>query len=387
MVKNNKKKKFFIITTVPLSLIFFSGQIKILKKEFDVEVVSSSGNRLDVFCKEENVKGHVLEMKREISLIHDIKSLFLFISLFLKEKPDVIHGNTPKAGLLSMISGWLTRVPTRIYYIHGLRYHGAKGLKRKILIVMEKLSCLFATDIFAVSWGVKEVLCNELITSKKINIIGNGSVNGINIDYFVANNQDNLDIRFNYNLTKSDFIFGFVGRIVKDKGINELVHSFKKINEIFPKTKLLLVGDFEEILDPIDLEIKKEIQNNKSIIHVGFQSDIRPFLNIMDIFVFPSYREGFGISLMEAAAMGVPSISTNIIGCNEVIKDGYNGVLIPPKSVNHLYKAMEMLLTDRNKLDDLSKVTRRFVIDRYEQNKLWEETLKAYSKVSNIHSS
>ena len=381
MVHSLKKKKFFIITTVPVSLNFFSGQTQVLKREFDVEVVSGSGIKMDSFCKKEEVKGHVIEMKREISFFSDLKSLLQLVFLFLRERPDIIHGSTPKAGLLSMISGWMTRVPARIYYIHGLRYQGATGIKKKILITMEKLSCFFATDIFSVSTGVKEVLGTDQITVKKINIIGNGSVNGIDIDYFSVKNPDIVDIRDHYNIGKDDFIFGFVGRIVKDKGIHELVHSFLKINKTFVETKLLLVGNYEDLLSPLDKAVKMEIEHNKNIINTGFQHDIRPFLKIMDIFVFPSYREGFGVSLMEAAAMEVPIIATDIIGCNEVIKEGYNGVLVPPKSTEVLMKTMEMLLLNKKKLEDISHVTREFVIDKYEQKELWEKTLEAYCKV------
>lgn len=382
MVKDSKKKKFFIITTIPLSLIFFTGQVQVLKKEFDVEVVSGSGEKLDSFSKNEKVKSYVVEMKREISFINDLKSLLQLVFLFLREKPEIIHGSTPKAGLLSMISGWITRVPTRIYYIHGLRYQGATGIKKKILIIMEKLSCFFATDVFSVSKGVKEVLGTDQITMKKINIIGNGSVNGIDIDYFSVKNTDIIDIHDNYNIGKDNFVFGFVGRIVKDKGINELVNSFLEINKKYGNTKLLLVGNYEELLSPIDKDVKMEIENNQNIITVGFKHDIRPFLKIMDIFVFPSYREGFGVSLMEASAMDIPLISTDIIGCNEIIQDGYNGVLVAPKSTIKLKETMEMLLVDKKKLEYISSVTRKFVIDKYEQKELWEKTLEAYCKVA-----
>ena len=379
---SSKQKKFFIITTIPLSLIFFSGQVQVLKKEFDVEVVSSSGEQLDTFSKNEQVKKHVVEMKRDISFFNDLKSLFQLIFLFLSKQPDVIHGSTPKAGLLSMLSGWVTRIPTRIYYIHGLRYQGAVGIKKKILILMEKFSCFFATDIFSVSIGVKEVLKNEQITMKKINIIGNGSVNGIDADYFSVQNQDINNISAQYHIEKDDFIFGFVGRIVRDKGINELVQSFLEINKIFKHVKLLLVGNYEESLSPIDKTVKIEIEHNQNIISVGFQHDIRPFLKVMNIFVFPSYREGFGVSLMEAAAMNIPIIATDIIGCNEIIKDEYNGIMVPPKSTKDLSEAMLFLFLNKNKLEKMSKVTRKFIIDKYEQKLLWEQTLKAYCKIS-----
>jgi glycosyltransferase involved in cell wall biosynthesis len=375
------KKKLIIITTVPISLSFFKGQIQVLKKKFDVEVLSSFGENLEKICREEDVIGHSIEMKREISLFNDIQSLFALIRFFLIQKPYLIHGSTPKAGLLSMIAAWVTRIPVRIYYIHGLRYHGSKGLKRRILILMEKISCFFATDVFSVSTGVKSVLKEDEITKKEINIIWNGSVNGIDSSCFFSDPSSIKLLKKKYNISDEDFVYGFVGRLVTDKGINELVKAFLKVNAIYSNTKLLLVGNFEDALDPLERKVKNEIETNTSIIYTGYQLDIRSFFNIMDIFVFPSYREGFGISLMEAAAMGVPAISSNIIGCNEIIKDNYNGVLIAPKSVNCLQEAMVSLLESKDTLKNMANVSRQYVIDKYEQVELWSKTLIAYSKL------
>jgi len=375
------KKKLIIITTVPISLSFFKGQIQVLKKKFDVEVLSSFGENLEKICREEDVIGHSIEMKREISLFNDIQSLFALIRFFLIQKPYLIHGSTPKAGLLSMIAAWVTRIPVRIYYIHGLRYHGSKGLKRRILILMEKISCFFATDVFSVSTGVKSVLKEDEITKKEINIIWNGSVNGIDSSYFFSDPSSTKLLKKKYNILDEDFVYGFVGRLVSDKGINELVKAFLKVNAIHGNTKLLLVGNFENSLDPLDKNVQNEIETNTSIIYTGYQSDIRSYLNIMNIFVFPSYREGFGISLMEAAAMRLPAISSNIIGCNEIIKDNYNGVLIPPKSINSLQNAMIFLYESMDILKGMANVSRQYVIDKYEQRELWSKTLIAYSKL------
>ena len=374
------KSKFIIITTIPLSLGFFKGQIQVLKKKFNVELVSSSGSKLDEICRTEKVIGHPIEMAREISIIKDIFSLLKLIKLFIKTKPNVVHGSTPKAGLLSMFAALLTNVPVRIYYVHGLRYEGSLGLKKKILILMERLSCYFATDIYAVSHGIKELLKADGITKKTITLIGNGSVNGIDVDFFSKHHPDVLDFKKKYQINSSNFVFGFVGRLTKDKGIHELIDAFVKVNKIYSNSRLLLVGEFE-IGDPIVEEIKIEIKTNKNIIHVGFQKDVRSFMMMMNVFVFPSYREGFGVSLMESAAMDVPAISSNITGCNEIIKNGYNGILIPSKSVFELYNAMKKMISDINLSARMSKVCRVYVVDKYEQKKLWDKTLVSYCKI------
>ena len=374
------KPKFLLITTVPSSLNFFSGQIQILKKKFDVELISSPDILLDEICEKEMVKGYKVYMKREIAFLNDVLSLISLWKLFLKIKPTIIHGNTPKASFLSIFVGWLCKVPIKIYYVHGLRYQGTTGVKRHFLMLMERLTCIFASHIYAVSFGVKSTIAKDGITKKKVVVIGNGSVNGIDMGYFSQHNLSIPNLKKIYKLSSENFVFGFVGRIVKDKGINELVKAFLKINKLHPKTRLLLVGRFET-QDPIDNNIIDEIKNNKNILNVGFQKDVRPFLKMMNVFVFPSYREGFGVSLMEAAAMNVPAITSNIIGCNEIIEDGFNGVLIPPKSVNDLFKAMENIFSNVKITNDMSKVCRGYVRGKYEQKKLWNRTLKSYHKL------
>jgi glycosyltransferase involved in cell wall biosynthesis len=281
-----------------------------------------------------------------------------------------------------MIASWVCRVPTRVYYVHGLRYQGSIGVKKKILIYMEKISCKLATDIFAVSTGVKEVMYEDGITKKKINIIWNGSINGINSDFFNPDIIEIIDLKEQYSIEKDDFVFGFVGRIVADKGINELVWAFKNLNEFYPDIKLLLVGVFEHSLDPLLPEIKVEIEQNKNIIVVGFQEDVRPFYKLMNLFVFPSFREGFGISLMEAAAMNIPSISSDIIGCNEIIEHNMNGFLIPSKNKEALLEKMKFSIENKDKINVMSTLTRDIILSKFEQKQLWRKTMEIYKQIS-----
>ena len=346
-----------------------------------MSVVSSPGTRLTNFMEEENVPGFPIAMEREISPVLDLLSLFNLIQLFKKEKPAVVHGNTPKGGLLSMIAAYFTRVPVRVYYLHGLRYEGANGLKRKLLMSMEKISCGCATHVYAVSKGVKATLQRDQICSKPIEVIWNGSINGINTDYFDPEAIDNKMEMQKYGFKEEDLVFGFVGRLSGDKGINELVAAFSKLEKKYVNSKLLLVGMFEEQLDPLLPVTIASIQNNERIIHAGFQSDIRPFLKIMDVFVFPSYREGFGVSIMEAQAMGVPVISSDITGCNEIIITGHNGLLIPSKSENSLYAALEKMTLNPALRQDLSKAARPYMKKQYDQQTMWNHTLTSYKKL------
>lgn len=377
------KKKFIILTTIPETFHFFKGQINFLNNVFDVELVSSPGDKLNMVGAAENVVVHPIKMERDISFLKDFISLIKLILLFKKLKPEIVHGNTPKGALLSMLASWFARVPVRIYYIHGLRFEGDTGIKRNILLFMERFTCLLATDIFTVSFGVKENILKNKMTKKEVQVVGNGSINGIDANFYCRENVMEGDLLATYKIPNNTLIFGFVGRLVGDKGINELVSVFKEINKKYTNTKLLLVGWTEDKLDPLQEITKQEIKTNENILAVGAQSDVRPFLKIMNVFVFPSYREGFGVSIMEAAAMNLPVISSDISGCNEIIEDGFNGILVPPKSIESLFNAMELFIKQPEKIMQMSQVTRDRIIKKYNQDYIWKEALVKYQDLLN----
>ena len=377
----DSKPKFFIITTIPLSLMFFKGQITMLKTTFDVRLISSPGELLENAARNEEAKMHAVLMSREIDFFNDTISFFKILKLLIRERPDIIHCNTPKASLLFLIAGFILRVPCRIYYIHGFKYHGAIGLKRKFLKVIEIITCFFASDIIAVSKGVQQEVASDL-TNKEVKIIGNGSINGIDLSQFAVENYDKEQLKQNLGIGSSNYVFGFIGRLVGDKGINELVTAFVKLTANYDDITLLLVGPFEANLDPIKQETRQEIQNNKNILSVGFQEDVKPFLAAMNVFVFPSYREGFGMSLMEANAMNVPAISSNIIGCNEVIEEGINGFLIKSKDETALFNKMESCLLNKSVIEKMSLDCREVIQKKYSQDYVWANSLRTYKEIA-----
>lgn len=375
------KDTFLIITTVPKSLTFYKGQVQVLKSKYNIEVISSPGQKLDAFGELEDVRIHPVLMKREISIFSDLVSLYKLFKLIKKIKPKAVHTSTPKAGFLGTLAAFLNKTPVRIYFVLGLRYEGIRGLKKKFLMLMESLSCRLSTHVFAVSHGIKKTLIENKITSKDILIIWNGSINGIDIQQF------NVDATPNPTIDKSlipegSFIYGYVGRLVGDKGTNELIDAFTQLHQIYPEIRLLLIGDFEDIQDPVSDRTRSLIKNHPAIVYVGSQSNIRPFLKLMDVFVFPSYREGFGMVVMEAAAMKRPVICSDITGCNEIIIDGHSGVLIPPRSTEMLLLAMRSLRTQPELLEKLSTNARASVVQRYEQQTLWKHSLEAYAEIT-----
>lgn len=372
-----QKNKFFLITTVPISLIFFKDQIAQLNKDFDVKIISSPGKELESTAELEGVKYQPLTMKRDISIKNDIISLLKFLYLFAREQPNVIHCNTPKASLLGLLAGFIIRIPVRIYYIHGLRYEGASGTKRKLLIVLEKLSCICATHIIAVSYGIKQKVKNEL-TDKKVSVIHHGSANGMQVEEFLTENYDDSAIRESYDITKQDFVFGFVGRLVADKGINELVYAFNMLEQ--ENVKLVLVGRYEHELDPLSQETLDIIRTNSNILELGFQKDVKKFLAIMDLFVSPSYREGFGLSVLEANLMKVPVLVTSITGYSEIVQEGKNGFFVNPKDTLALFSKMEQFSKSRVSLFAMKQQCYDEVATKYNHKEVLEKALDYYAQ-------
>ena len=370
------KKKVIRIATIPLSLdVLLQGQLKMLNEHYEVVAVSSPGPLLEKVAQREGVRTLAVPMKRKISPFNDLVSLFKLIRLFHREKPWMVHSITPKAGLLTMLAGWICRVPVRIHLFTGLVFPTTTGLKQKILIATDKLTCACATGIIPEGLGVKRDLERFHITSKPLQIIGNGNINGIDLDYFAPTEeveQAAAAIRKEEVTT-----YCFVGRIVGDKGMNELVEAFVQLQQQHPNTRLLLVGPFEEELDPVAPETRRQIENHPHIEWVGWQNDIRPFLLASDVFVFPSYREGFPNVVIQAGAMGLPSIVTNINGSSEIIEEGVNGYIIPSHSPVALLQAMERM-TDPRLRRALVEQARPLVAQRYERKALWKALLQYY---------
>lgn len=373
-------QKIIRTSTIPESLnILLKGQLKFLNSYYNVIAVSGKNNFLTELGSREGVKVYGIDIEREISIFKDIKSLVKLYFYFRKEKPTIVHSITPKAGLLSMIAAKFAGVPIRMHTFTGLIFPTRTGLMQKLLITMDKLLCWAATNIYPEGEGVKQDLLNYKITKKPLKIIANGNVNGIDLKYFSVSQvtaEAKINLKKSLNITNKDFVFIFVGRLVGDKGINELIKAFGKLKK--PSIKLLLVGPFEFKLDPLNAKTLEDIKTNANIISVGFQSDVRPYFAISNALVFPSYREGFPNVVMQSGAMGLPSIVSNINGCNEIILDGENGIIVPAKDSEKLKKAMENMLLDKIYYSKLQANARLFIESRYEQSFVWEALLKEY---------
>lgn len=377
------KRKLFRVTTIPLSLnVLLRNQLKMLNEYYEVVGVSSPGPDLEIVKLREGIRVETLPMMREIKISKDLIALFGMVRLIYKEKPYIIHANTPKASLISMIAGFWAGVPLRIYTITGLRFETESGLKRKILILMEKVTCFFSTHVIAESAGVKKLIEMNGLTSKKAFIIGNGNINGIDINYWkrVHNLSSLQKLKSDLGINDTDFVFVFVGRLVRDKGINELINAFAGIQN--SNLKLLLVGPFEHNLDPLSKETLESIENNPQIISIGFQEDVRSYLNISHALVLPSYREGFPNVLLQAASMELPLISTDVNGAEEVIQEGENGYIVPKYSIIELKNAMIKMIKNYDKFD--KQKCRDHVAHLFSQSNYYPLLLNFYREISNV---
>lgn len=374
------RKKIIRAVTVDKSLGFIAPILPSLKKYYDVQLLSSPGKNIDEMGEQYDIKVHKVYMYRRFSPIQDLKSLYQLIRIFHQEKPYMVHSMTPKAGLLCMLAAWLTRVPKRVHTFTGLIWPTTSGISRRILMMTDWLTCACATHIIPEGQGVLDDL-QKHITRKPMKVLGFGNIQGIDLKKFSRSDEVMVNAE---KLQKKDiFSFLFVGRIVKNKGINELIEAFKQLNKKYPSTRLILVGGYEENLDPLNLDTINEINTNPAIEAVGpkYGNDLLDYYAVSDCFVFPSYREGFPNVVLEAGAMGLPSIVTDINGSREIIIEGKNGIIIPAKDVSALYDSMEHILVDREQREYLASNARDMIAKRYERSFVIKCLLDFYNEI------
>ena len=360
------KLKIIRASTIPLSLnVFCKGELKSLNQKYEVLALSSPGEDLEEVSTREGVRTIAVPMKRRISLVCDLIALFRMIIVIARERPYMVHSMTPKAGLLCMISAWVNRVPVRVHTFTGLVFPTTTGIMRRVLMVTDAITCFCATHVIPEGEGVKNDLLRNGITKKPLRVLGYGNGRGIDMEYYskLRVNGDRLKV-------KEVFTFLFVGRIVGDKGVNELCHAFLRVHDKNPQTRLWLVGEYEEFLDPISDVTKSLIENNQSGIEaVGVKHDdeLLAYYAAADCFVMPSYREGFPNTVLEAGAMELPSIVTDINGSREIIIEGQNGIIIPSRNEDALYTAMLKMMNHTEEHKAMAGRARQMIADRFEQ--------------------
>ena len=363
--------KIIYTSTIPLSLnLFYRGLFRELSQEYEVVALSSPQPELAEVAKREGVKTIAVPMRREIAPINDLITLWRLIHIFRRERPQMVHSMTPKAGLLSMIAARIACVPVRVHTFTGLVFPTSSGLLRQVLMFTDNMTCWCATHIIAEGEGVRNDLQRCGITKKGVSVLGFGNVRGIDLDYYALTpsvKEQAGEIRKRLGIADGTFTFVFVGRIVRDKGIHELIAAFCRLCNEREDVYLLLVGDYEPT-DPLSKYSRELIDRTPNIyVTEEWIDDVRPWYAVADALVFPSYREGFPNVVIEAGAMGLPSIVTDINGSREIIIDGENGVIIPSHDEEALYHAMKGIVMNLKKVKYMGEKTRPLITSRYEQ--------------------
>ena len=363
-----------------MSVGFYEPMIGELQQEgYEVVSVSSPGPELERL-RAKGVRCLEVPMERHIAIQKDIRSLFALIRVFHKEKPFIVHSMTPKAGMLCMVAAWVCRVPRRVHTFTGLVWPTAKGLKRRVLMFTDWLTCFCATHVIPEGQGVKNDLSH--ITKKPMKVLGYGNVKGVDMHRFSLRPEVLQKAAPLKN--KDVFTFIFVGRIVGDKGINELVEAYLRLLKEHSNLRLFLVGNYEMKLDPVSPQTMQCISDTKEISAVGpkYADDLLAYYAASDCFVFPSYREGFPNTVMEAGAMGLPSIVTDINGSREIIVENKNGKIIPSKDVDALYRSMKFMVENEDDRRRMAGNARQMIASRFDQTFVRKCLMDFYNQIS-----
>jgi len=358
-----------------MSLMFLRGQIAHLKRHgYELIAVSSPGEELKRFGKEQDIDVVGVEIPRAIPPLRDTRALAELTSVLRRLRPTIVHAHTPKGGLLGMLAASLARVPVRVYHMRGLPMMTAIGPRRRLLSLTERVSCRAAHQVISVSASIKDIaIAERLCPARKITTLAAGSGNGVDTDRFDPKALDTgarQTTRARYDIPNNALVLGFVGRIVQDKGVVELLDAAEQLFAEFPSLHLLLVGMLEE-KDAVPARVRERLANHPQIHWRGADWNTPPLYAAMDIVALPTYREGFPNVPLEAAAMKLPIVATDIPGCRDAIVHEQTGILIPVRDTTALAGALRRYLTDESLRTRHGESARGRVLAEFRQEAIW----------------
>lgn len=384
-------KLMYIVTVPNTARAFLRGQIEAMKEAgFDVSVVSSPTPLLQEVSLNHGIEVFGVPMAREIKPFQDVRALWQLVKLLREQKPDIINAGTPKAGLLGMVAAWLARVPIRIYQLRGLRLETTSGPKRLALGITERITSRCAHKIVCNSESLrKRYLDLNLAPASKLIVLGHGSSNGINPERFLPNPTllaEAEQLRHQLDIPDNAHILGYVGRFTKDKGIVELIEAYVRVSQVYPETYLLLTGKFEDG-DPVPATTREQILSDGRIRLTGYVNDTAAYYQMMDLLIFPSYREGLPNVPLEAAMAGIPTVGFNATGVVDAVKHGETGLLAPLYDSDALTEAVLKLLNDPELRDHLGKKAQQWVLAHFNQVDVWQRWVEFYYRCLENHAS
>jgi glycosyltransferase involved in cell wall biosynthesis len=375
--------KLVRITTMPISLqLLLKGQMRFMRSQgFDVTMISSDGPEVSAVVEQEGCDHIAVTLTRAITPLQDLKALIKLTRILRKIKPDIVHTHTPKAGLIGLWAAWFAGVPIRLHTIAGLPWVERTGMMRLLLKTIEKITAQAATQVMPNSFVQRDFMLREGIAVHKMKVLGFGSSNGIDTTHFShtpAIEQAAQQLCVDAKLPALGKVWIFVGRIVRDKGIGELMDAFDRHHQVYPDDQLWLVGEEEPQLDPLDEQHAQWLRHHPGIRWWGFQQDIRPYLAASFALVFPSYREGFPNVPLQSGSMGCVLILSDINGCNEIVQHEEDGLLVPVKNSQAIQEAMSFIRNQTEKAELFKHRIRQKIMDRYDQQTSWQLLLVEY---------
>ena len=386
-MNNRPSKKLIRITTIPMALhVLLPGQMRFMSENgFEVVMISADGENLDKVIENEKCRHIIVPMTRKITPLQDLKCLIQLIKIFRKEKPDIVHSHTPKAGLLGMLAARISGIKIRIHTVAGLPLMEESGVKYALLKQIERITYSAANHVWPNSNSLYDFIKeNNLVKENKLKVIGKGSTNGVSSRRF---NKDALDkgflevIKEKFNYDPANIYLLCIGRLVKHKGIVELVNVFLSLKKNNSHLRLILVGVYEASLDPLPDTTVKEILNNPSIINVGWSDDAEYYMGLAHYFVFPSYREGFPNVLLEAGAIQLPIICSRIPGNTDIVTHNETGLLFEKKNAQDMYQQLRYALDNPEQMLSMAKRLQEYIRSYYERKMYWKILLEEYNKL------
>ena len=370
------------VLTIPLSLRFLRGQLNFFRLQgFEIHVVCAPGSELEGFSASEGVQVHELPLSRKISPLADLKNVLQLAHLLRQLRPEIVHGHTPKGGLLACIAGVVADVPVRFYHLRGLPLETATGPRKWLLYLTERITCATATEVLAVSHSLhRSVAARRLCSPGKLRVLGAGSGNGVDSELFAPHtipSGDSEQLRSHLGIPKESRVIGFVGRLVRDKGLELLLDAWDAIRLGAPDVRLLLVGS-EDGTDALRSDCVLRIARDPRIHHVPFTESIRSFYCLMDVLAFPSYREGFPNVVLEAAAMGIPAVAQRVTGSIDAVVDGRTGTLVDTGDLPAFTEALSRYLEDPARRRRHGIAARLRAVEQYSPHRIWSELLDRY---------
>lgn len=378
--------KLIRITTVPLSLkLLLTDQMKFMKDSgWEVIMVSADGREVNEVVRREGCEHRVIPFTRKITPLKDLYCIWQLIKFFKEEKPDIVHTHTPKAGLLGMIAAAIAGIPVRIHTLAGLPYVLTTNQKRKVLVAMEKLTFKACTELWPNSVSLKEfIVAENLVDASKIKVIAEGSSNGVNLEAFNRGKlKENHLVAAMMRVApaENDFIILAVGRLVKDKGIEDLVGAFLQ-SKIVNKSKLVLLGSFEQDLNPLASDVIRKINDHPRIVHIEWTDHVSHYMAISDILVHASHREGFPNVLLEAGAISCPIICSDIPGNTDLVDHQKTGLVFPVKDKQALQEALEFAFVKKEKMYSFADDLYKKVALKYNRRRLHQAILENYQRL------